>query len=238
MQIAICDDEKEIRELLGSKIQKLCPDAIINYYTTGKDVLSAHTIPDILFLDIQMPEIDGMETARKLRKISKDAIIIFVTALEDYVFQAFDVGAFHYIVKPFNDEKLELILQNAIKQYLENSQKHTPFPKEKYIIIKNGGNHTKIFLDKIIYAEVFNRKIVIYLTDNEIEYYGKLSELEKLLGEDFFRPHRSYLIHFKYVVKYNASTIYMEKGKALMSKQNYSEFVKRYLKYNQRKENN
>jgi DNA-binding LytR/AlgR family response regulator len=236
MQIAICDDEKEIREHLGSKIQKLCPNAIINYYATGKDLLSAHTIPDILFLDIQMPEIDGMETATKLRKISKDTIIIFVTALEDYVFQAFDVGAFHYIVKPFNDEKLELILQNAIKQYNENTQKHNPFPKEKYIIIKNGGNHIKIFLDKIIYAEVFNRKIVIYLTDNEIEYYGKLSDLEKLLGEDFFRPHRSYLVHFKYVVKYNASTIYMEKGKALMSKQNYSEFVKRYLKYNQREE--
>jgi DNA-binding LytR/AlgR family response regulator len=236
MQIAICDDEKEIRELLGSKIQKICPNAIINYYTTGKDLLSAHIIPDILFLDIQMPEIDGMETARKLRKVSKDTIIIFVTALEDYVFQAFDVGAFHYIVKPFNDEKLELILQNAIKQYNENTQKHNPIPKEKYIIIKNGGNHIKIFLDKIIYAEVFNRKIVIYLTDNEIEYYGKLSDLEKLLGEDFFRPHRSYLVHFKYVVKYNASTIYMEKGKVLMSKQNYSEFVKRYLKYNQREE--
>jgi DNA-binding LytR/AlgR family response regulator len=236
MQLAICDDEKEIRELLGSKIQKLCPNAIINYYATGKDLLSAHIIPDILFLDIQMPEIDGMETARKLRKISKDTIIIFVTALEEYVFQAFDVVAFHYIVKPFNDEKLELILQNAIKQYHENTQKHNPLPKEKYIMIKNGGNHTKIFLDKIIYAEVFNRKIVIYLTDNEIEYYGKLSELEKLLGEDFFRPHRSYLVHFKYVVKYNASTIYMEKGKALMSKQNYSEFVKRYLKYNQRGE--
>jgi DNA-binding LytR/AlgR family response regulator len=236
MQLAICDDEKEIREHLGSKIQKLCPNANINYYATGKDLLSAHIIPDILFLDIQMPEIDGMETARKLRKVSKDTIIIFVTALEDYVFQAFDVGAFHYIVKPFNDEKLELILQNAIKQYHENTQKHNPIPKEKYIIIKNGGNHTKIFLDKIIYAEVFNRKIVIYLTDNEIEYYGKLSDLEKLLGEDFFRPHRSYLVHFKYVVKYNASTIYMEKGKVLMSKQNYSEFVKRYLKYNQREE--
>jgi DNA-binding LytR/AlgR family response regulator len=59
--------------------------------------------------------------------------------------------------------------------------------------------------------------------------------LEKLLGEDFFRPHRAYLIHFKFVVKYDASTIYLEQGSVLMAKQNYPNFVKQYLKYNQRK---
>jgi DNA-binding LytR/AlgR family response regulator len=238
MQLAICDDEKEIRELLGSKIQKLCPNAIINYYATGKDLLSANIIPDILFLDIQMPEIDGMETARKLRKINKDTILIFVTAIEEYVFQAFDVGAFHYIVKPFCDEKLKTVLQKAVDQYCKtmgSRQKQGGVPEKKHIMIQSGGTHTKIYLDKIVYAEVFNRKIIIHMTDGEIEYYGKLSELEKLLGEDFFRPHRAYLIHFKFVVKYDASTIYLEQGSVLMAKQNYPEFVKQYLRYNQRK---
>ena len=67
-----------------------------------------------------------------------------------------------------------------------------------------------------------------------MEYYGKMSELEKA-GEDFFRTHRSYLVNFKYVEKYDASTIYLEKGTALIAKQKFSEFVKKYMEYNQRR---
>ena len=88
-------------------------------------------------------------------------------------------------------------------------------------------------LDEIIYAEVFNRKVVLHMVDGIMEYYGKLSDLEALAGDSFFRPHRAYLINFKYVEKYNATTIYLEKGMVLMAKQNYPEFVKKYLKYNQ-----
>lgn len=238
MQIAICDDEKEIRKSLGSKVQKLYPEAEIVFYVTGEELLAAAKQPDILFLDIQMPGMDGMDTARELRKKDQATILIFVTAIEEYVFQAFDVGAFHYIVKPFCDEKLKTVLQKAVDQYCKtmgSRQKQGGVPEKKHIMIQSGGTHTKIYLDKIVYAEVFNRKIIIHMTDGEIEYYGKLSELEKLLGEDFFRPHRAYLIHFKFVVKYDASTIYLEQGSVLMAKQNYPNFVKQYLKYNQRK---
>lgn len=97
------------------------------------------------------------------------------------------------------------------------------------------GIHVKVLIEDIIYAEVFNRKIIIHKRNEDIEYYGKMKELEKLAGEDFFRTHRGYLVHLKYVEKYDASTVYLEKGTALMAKQNYPKFVKSYLKYNQRK---
>jgi DNA-binding LytR/AlgR family response regulator len=119
MRIAICDDEKEIRELLASKVKNICPKAKIFLYGTGEELLAETGQPDLLFLDIQMPGMDGMDTARALRKKDQDTILIFVTAIEEYVFQAFDVGAFHYIVKPFCDEKLETVLQKAVSQYLE-----------------------------------------------------------------------------------------------------------------------
>lgn len=104
-------------------------------------------------------------------------------------------------------------------------------PEEKYIMIHNGGVHIKVNIDDIVYAEVFNRKVVIHKLDETIEYYGKMSDLEAVAGDSFFRAHRAYLINFKYVEKYDASTIYLEKGTAIMSKQNYPEFVKKYMKY-------
>jgi DNA-binding LytR/AlgR family response regulator len=152
-----------------------------------------------------------------------------VTGIEEYVFQAFDVGAFHYIVKPLDEEKLKMVLENAVKQYEEMTQNSKA--EKKYIMVQTGGIHTKVFVDDIVYAEVFNRKIIIHKLDGELEFYGKLSDLEKLLGEDFFRPHRAYLINMGYVESYDAGNIYLEKGQVIMAKQNYKKFVESYMQY-------
>lgn len=102
MRIAICDDEKNIRELIGNKVAKQYPEADIIFFQSGEELLLSDKHIDILFLDIQMSGKNGMETARELRKKDKSVILIFVTAVEEYVFQAFDVGAFNYIVKPID----------------------------------------------------------------------------------------------------------------------------------------
>ena len=234
MRIAICDDEKNIRDLIGNKVEKQYPKAEIVFFSSGEELLSSDVHIDILFLDIQMSGRDGMETARELRQRNNDVIIIFVTAVEEYVFQAFDVGAFNYIVKPIDDAKFTDVLQRAVDG-LDSQDKVVKEPEEKYVMINNSGVHTKVILDDIVYAEVFNRKVVIHKLNDEIEYYGKMSDLEALAGESFFRPHRAYLINFKYVEKYDATTIYLEKGTVLMAKQNYPEFVKKYMKYNQKR---
>ena len=109
MQIAICDDEVSMVQILEEKIKKLLPDAVIDKYLSGDELIASGSKPDILFLDIQMPGMDGMETAKVLRQDNEDMILIFVTAAEEYVFQAFDVAAFHYLVKPFSDEKFEAV---------------------------------------------------------------------------------------------------------------------------------
>ena len=107
MRIAICDDEKSMGQILEEKVKKLLPDAVVEKYLSGDDLISSGFKPDILFMDIQMPGKDGMETARIVRRNNKDMILIFVTAVDEYVFQAFDVGAFHYLVKPFLDDKFD-----------------------------------------------------------------------------------------------------------------------------------
>lgn len=119
MQIAVCDDEKNVRELLADKIRSLFPSAELALYPSGEELLAADTPTDILLLDIQMPGKDGMQTAREFRAKNRQAAIIFVTALEEYVFQAFDVEAFHYLVKPFDDDKFASVLQTAVNRRLE-----------------------------------------------------------------------------------------------------------------------
>ncbi len=102
MKIGICDDEKETRKMLTDKVKKLYPQADLLLYTSGEELLAGE-LPDILLLDIQMQGKNGITTAEELRLTDRQLIIIFVTAIEDYVFQAFDVYALHYLLKPFSD---------------------------------------------------------------------------------------------------------------------------------------
>ncbi len=233
MQIAICDDEKETRDLISEKIKRLYPKASLLLYQSGKELLLSGCYPDILLLDIQMPGKNGMETAIEFRKYNKETVLIFITVLEDYVFQAFDVGAFHYLVKPLDDKRFTEVLANAVKQ--SEYSKSINFKKEEpNIIITTGGKHFTVRLEDIVYAEVFNRKVILHTLDTDIEYYGKMKELQKKVGDSFYRSHRAFLVNFKFVRKYDATAIYLERGQALMAKQNYRDFVKSYLRYNQR----
>ncbi len=237
MQIAVCDDEKEIRDMFAEMIGKLYPKAGLSLYRSGEELLLSDQEPDILLLDIQMPGKNGMETAKELRRKNKKTVIIFVTALDDFVFQAFDVGAFHYLVKPFDDRKFAEVLQNAVKQSedrkkLESAGRKGEMPS---LMITAGGEHITVNLEDIVYAEVFDRKVLLHTMDADIEYYGKMRELEEKAGDQFYRTHRSFLVNFGYIRKYDATTVYLKKGQALMAKRNYQGFVKSYLRYNQRK---
>lgn len=239
MNIIICDDEKSIRTALQQKTarffaEKNMPCEILSC-SSGEEVLSLTekgTVIDLLFLDIQMPGRNGMEIARTLRRQHKDILIIFVTALSEYVYEAFDVDALHYLVKPFNDEKLYQVLDKVLRQH----EKQAP---PGAILVKRGGVSTRVLLSDIIYAEVFNRKVMLHTTNGDIEYYGKLADLSEQAGADFYRTHRAYLVNLKYVEKYDAATVWLEQGMALLSKKQFSGFVQQYMQYiNRQRKNN
>ena len=243
MNIAICDDDKKICAFFEEKIKSVYQNADIKSFYDADDLWNTarkepKRAPDILLLDIQMNRMNGMELARKLRSIGWKTVLIFITAYADYVFDAFDVGAFHYLVKPVSDKKLEEVLRKAAEQFCQENAvldyEVTYINDEKRITVTSGGVQTTIKASDIIYAEVFNRKVVLHTTAENIEYYGKLKSLEDELGSDFYRPHRAYLVNLKYVTKYDSSVIFLRGGQVMMAKQNYAGFVKAYMSYMKR----
>lgn len=234
MKIGICDDDKAVQEILRRKVDKICADAGICAdtvcFSSGREVLCAAasgSVPDILLLDIQMPEQNGMDIARQLRAQQCGTVLIFVTALSEYVYDAFDVGAFQYLVKPFSDQKLREVLERAAGQAAEREKEND----KRVILVKRGGTYTKIALDDIIYAEVYNRKVMLHTIRGDVEYYGRMTDLSERAGSGFYRTHRAYLVNFKYVERYTASTVWMEKGSAIIAKKQFPGFVKQYMQY-------
>ena len=245
MKIAICDDEKPIRDYIEKCVRDVDPDALVSQYSDASDMVSASFDVDILFLDIQMPGMDGMKAARILRTMGNKAILVFVTAVEEYVFQAFDVGAVQYIVKPFDRSKLVETIKKAVDLAIERKSMESALSDAKEaeeerrsFIIKSGGVNTRIIIAEIVYAEVLEHRIILHMKDKQcIEYYGKMADLEQVAGSDFYRVHRAYLINLSYVKSYDAKTVTVSGEEIPVARGKYQELVKSYLSYYTRKEN-
>ena len=134
LKIAICDDEKPIRDYIEKCVREIESNAEIDQYEDASGMVSASFDADILFLDIQMPGMDGMKAARILRTTGNKTIIVFVTAVEEYVFKAFDVGAVQYLVKPFDKDKLIETIKRATALAREKRQVEAAYRKHRIIM--------------------------------------------------------------------------------------------------------
>lgn len=228
LKIAVCDDEShqriELIDMIKKALQLKNTQYYIYEYENGEELLQSNLEINLFFLDIKMNKLTGIETAKKIREVNEKAIIIFITALKEYVFDAFDVRAFHYILKPISEEKLRSILYSALLQ-LEGT--------EKFIIAKTISECTKIFTKDILYVESQLRKVVIHTTYDIIEYYNKLSDMEDDLKQyNFFRCHKSYLVNLKYIKSYDNTFITFKNGeKIYISKHKLSDFSKAFMYY-------
>lgn len=231
LQIAVCDDEKTMGEYLKQLIQRRLgenKDYRVEVFSSGQELLKEGKDFDIFFLDIDLKDMSGIEMARSLRKDS-EPVIVFVTALKEYVFDAFDVHAFQYLLKPIDENKFIKVLDMAIAEC-------RPIKQSEPLLIRVNGIYRNIPKENILYAENDARKVVLHLADEQISYYAKMSELEGILGNQFFRCHRGYLVNLSAVGGYDTGNIQLKNGEAiLMAKQKYSAFVAAYMEFLRRK---
>jgi len=232
VRVAVCDDEIKIREDIKRMIEDQCADCFIDLYDSGESLLAAFKEYDIYFLDIQMTGMNGMETAAHIRareaeEAQDESIIIFITSFTDHWEDAFDVKAFHYLVKPVDKSKFNAVFTRASTDYFNKKER-----AEKYILIKSKDSHHKILLSDIYYFESQGKKVVTVTKSGATTHYEKMLDLEKTLGDTFFRCHRCYIVNMEHITKYNAATIWLRNGSSIfLAHKKYNVFIKAYLNY-------
>ncbi|MCI8525358.1 MAG: response regulator transcription factor [Oscillospiraceae bacterium] len=231
IKIAICDDDANIRAYLTTRIRaQSCPCEIVEY-ASANDCLADTQEMDLLFLDVELAPSgpDGMELARKLRERTSGTqpVIIFVTGYERYVFDAFDVGAFQYLLKPVDEEKFARVFARAAAQI--GTAKEKP---GRVLTLQSASTSKTIPLDSIYYIESSDHKVVLRLRDGQFTCYAKIRDLELELQDQFFRIHKGYLVNLSYVAGYSKSEVTLTNGeRLLLSKYKYQDFVKAYLHF-------
>ena len=227
IEIAICDDEAVIRKQLQQFIKRKLPESHIGVYATGEELLTTSQNFDLLFLDIQMEGLSGMEAARSLRAKNKNIIIIFVTGSKEYVFEAFDVSAFHYLLKPLAEERFVEVLMRALEEV--NRRK---IQDKKQLLIQTRNRNYNLDQSTIFYLESRGKKVEIHTHLETIEVYASISKLEEQLGSGFYRCHRGYLVNLAHIVEYRTDRIRLSNGEEVyLAKEKYQSFVKTYMRY-------
>lgn len=228
LNIAVSEDVDNERKELVQKLQEILnlSNAVYKVYEfdSCEQMFEVNLNFDMYFLDIQMKKLSGIEAAKIIRNKKNTAVIIFITGLKDYVFDAFDVHAFHYILKPIDVEKLKKVVISALEQFEET---------DKFIIAKTISESNKIYLKDILYIESQLRKLKVHTSYGIIEYYYKLADIEKQLPQNmFFRCHKSYIVNLKYVRSYDNSSIKLKNSEIIyISKYRLSDFSKAFMYY-------
>lgn len=227
MRIAVVDDEILIRETIEELIKEREPACPVDSYGSGEELLLAEDRYDIVFLDICLKGQNGIETAKRLRQRSEDTVLIFLTGTKDYVFQAFDVAAFHYLLKPIEKEKFEEVLGRALREAKKRGREET-----EILLIKTRNRTFPLPKGSILYVESRGKKAEVHTVRETIEIYASLNGLEAELGAGFYRCHRGYLVNMAYVSEYYHDSILLSNGEAIyLAKEKYPEFVKAYMRY-------
>ncbi|HEX3027417.1 MAG TPA: LytTR family DNA-binding domain-containing protein [Clostridia bacterium] len=236
LKLAVCDDEISAVQDLSSKIKLFMDSRDLEYtlsqFSCGESLLTCiaarNMYFDAVFLDIRMDRMNGMDTAKEIRKTNGKTNIIFVTAIKEYVFDAFDVGAANYLIKPIEAQKLQKTLDKLAKSvFLTDTH---------FLVIHKSGEIIKIPFPDIFYSEVVNHRVFVYEQNSTYEYGAKIDDLETKLTDDFFRCHRSYIVNMRYVESYSDGFAYLTSGEKIpIATRRQPSFMKALLHY-QRKE--
>lgn len=235
LKIAVCDDEeyfgKRIKDIILKYMQKQQYDCEVCCFASGNALIKSGIQKwdyQIVFLDVNMEEIDGIETAKAIRKLTPDTYIIFVTAYISYALEGYKVDAVRYLLK--EDENLEKAMQECLDTVIDKMNY-----KEMKCTFEFQNGKTDLAVDRILYVESRLHKVIFFvLGDGISEYYmyDKLDTVEDALSRfGFFRIHQSFLVNMKYVKHIERYRAFLINGIELnISKKYYKNIELQYIR--------
>ena len=215
LTIFLCDDNKETLDQYARLIEKIAGknniEVTISSFNSGEELLfhlsDSPNQADIIYLDILMQQINGMDTAKRLRELGCKSEIVFLTTSEDYVYDAFDIAAVQYLLKSATPtDKFE---QTFLRAAALVQEKVTDM-----FICESGNNRNVIPVKDITFFEIRKRVVTVHYNKNEsIEFYSTMKQLEdQLLNKDFVRVHRSYIVNLPYISKFQQDSLFLKTG--------------------------
>lgn len=238
LMIAICDDDmifgKRLKELVASYFLRKQLSCEIDVYQSGKEFVALKYKLNryhIVFLDINMKEMDGIETARNLRHFNQETYLVFVTAFIGYTLEGYKVDAIRYILKTErNFEDLVYESLDAICEKMEY-QPHVhlfDFLEGKKVIS----------LEKIVYVESKLHKLYFYVIENEIAIYtmyNTLNHIARFFPEEFVRAHQSFLVNLEYVSEINRCELLLSEGMSIpLARSRIKEVNRKFISYKEK----
>ena len=210
IKIAVCDDERCYIHAISCFINEYRKENQVSIdiatYTSGEELLNSKWDYDLIFLDIEMGGMNGLETAKRIRLIDKSVCIVYVTSHTDFTRRAFSVHAFDYVVKPFSRKDIKRVLEDYVSYINEQIVQNVSFKTDHGIVVQN--------IEDIYYLEyVDKRKIVLQTVDGVYYIKSTLSEiLESLKDYHFVSPHKSFIVNLMHVKKISGYDIVLTNG--------------------------
>ena len=210
MRVAICDDENVQLSMTKTSLETAYKslDLVVDTYNSGAKLLHAVDAVhyDLIILDIEMPGLNGINTAKKLRKIGNKTALVFLTSHVEYALEGYEVNALRYLTKPASPEKLSEIIT-----YLLEQEK-----KDKRILLRNSDDVEMVCVADVYYMEARDQMIRVVTDKGEYLNRYNLGDYEKeLAAYGFFRIHRGYLINLGHVLRLTGKELVMEDNTSL-----------------------
>lgn len=210
VKFAVCDDNQKMLDNVSDKLRNYYPDECkITTYADGESLLSEYNRNcfDVLFLDVDMLKLNGMEIADKIRETDRHVKIIFVSDKNDLAYKGYLYNAFRFVRKSNLDQEL-CEAAKSLKQIFSS--------QSDYLFFKTSRGEAVRAVEDIKYFEVKTHLINVVCNDGVVGIYGTLHELEEQIGNNgFIRIHKSYLVNFRYIRSVERNIVFLSCGKKL-----------------------
>lgn len=229
MRILICDDDALFAEQLKIRIKKYFekqgfehPELL--YFPDGKSLLQDNGEKDIVFLDIEMPGMDGIYVGKELRSTNKNVLIFIVTSYSEYLDETMRFGIFRYLSKPLDEQRLFRNLKDALNTYHSATFK---------IPVETKDGIFTLSASSIIAIEAHERKVIVHTDRQDFQSIHTMQHWSSQLPKNsFFQTHRSYIVNFEHVQDFNHTLVYLDnQSNAYLTRRKYTAFKEAYLLY-------